>query len=76
MSLQTKGHLVNQGGIRGHSAGDIFPYIIVLVGNPEILIRYNVIGKGIKIGQLTWKTYKQAHASACRMLKACSQAGL
>lgn len=37
-------HLPNS-GVCGHSAGDIFPYIIVLVGKPDN-IKYHVIGQG------------------------------
>lgn len=29
----TKGHLANNGGIRGHSAGDVFPWIAMQVGH-------------------------------------------
>lgn len=32
--MNTKRHLSDNGGIRGHSAGDYFPYLVVGRGNP------------------------------------------
>jgi hypothetical protein len=29
----TSGHLASNGGIRGHSAGDILPFIVCMVGS-------------------------------------------
>lgn len=31
----TKGHLASNGGLRGHSVGESFPYIVVAQGNPN-----------------------------------------
>lgn len=44
----TKGHMSSSGGIRGHSAGDVFPYVIVLVGSFVSGFKYHVIGPGLK----------------------------
>jgi hypothetical protein len=44
MKTSTKGHMATQGGIRGHSAGDIFPYVIYIKGDDA----YQLIGNGIK----------------------------
>ena len=69
MNTQTKGHLVNQGGIRGHSAGDIFPYIIMLKGTLDNL-KYHVIGKG-RTPDYTFAhaTYEQAHSQAVELME-------
>lgn len=31
----TRGHLADNGGVRGHSAGDVFPFIIVGTGDDK-----------------------------------------
>lgn len=36
--MKTSGHLKSNGGIRGHSAGDIFPFIVLAVGKPDHLL--------------------------------------
>lgn len=60
----TSGHLAGvQGGIRGHSAGDIFPYIIMLKG-PLNNIKYHVIGNGYKIDDWPFATYAEAFSFA------------
>ena len=51
--MQTSGHLATNGGIRGHSAGDIFPYIIMLKGTEIGTLRYHLIGNGIPEGTFT-----------------------
>lgn len=33
----TRGHSAGNGGLRGHSCGDVFPYIIVACGHPDSL---------------------------------------
>lgn len=33
----TRGHCAGNGGLRGHSVGDIFPLIIVACGHPDSL---------------------------------------
>jgi len=37
MQAITAGHLSSNGGVRGHSAGDFFPYRVVIVGTMEAL---------------------------------------
>lgn len=48
MNSNTKGHMDISGGVRGHSAGEIFPYVIAIKGG-----EYHLIGGGIKFGVLT-----------------------
>ncbi|AHK11941.1 p10-like protein [Vibrio phage CHOED] len=35
--LATRGHLASNGGIRGHSAGATFPYVVFAYGTPTAL---------------------------------------
>lgn len=51
--MQTSGHLANSQGIRGHSAGDIFPYIIMLKGTEIGTLRYHLVGNGMREGLIT-----------------------
>ena len=53
----TKGHLADNGGLRGHSVGDTFPYIVVGVGNPFTHLRWKVRRPD---GQFFWKTFARA----------------
>lgn len=48
MSTLTKGHLSTNGGIRGHSAGDIFPYRIMIQGTFDALKYYVINPDGTK----------------------------
>lgn len=32
----TRGHLENNGGLRGHSVDKVFPYIVLAMGNPHL----------------------------------------
>lgn len=61
MTNLTKGHLAGSGGVRGHSAGDIFPYIIMIVGSFNTGFKYHVIGNGLIQGRLVWGSYEAAH---------------
>ena len=36
--MKTSGHLASNGGIRGHSAGDVFPFIVLAVGTYDNLL--------------------------------------
>jgi hypothetical protein len=36
--LNTKGHIATNGGIRGHSAGDAFPFTVVAKGASPIWV--------------------------------------
>lgn len=47
MRNQTAGHLANNGGIRGHSAGDIFPYVIMIKGSWKDGFSYHVTGQNV-----------------------------
>lgn len=42
MTTKTSGHLSNNGGIRGHSAGDFYPYRVMIQGTFDNL-KYHVI---------------------------------
>lgn len=66
MKSKTSGHLAVQGGIRGHSAGDIFPYIVMLKGMLNDL-KYIVIGNGLTGTPeelMTFNDYDTAHGMA------------
>lgn len=66
----TKPHLSNSGGIRGHSAGDIFPYIIVLVGSFVDGFNYYIVGQGRTVDtHLPLMSYTDAHEVAVHLLK-------
>lgn len=48
MKSITAGHLENNGGIRGHSAGLIFPYRIMAQGKPDDLTWWVINPQGSK----------------------------
>lgn len=60
--MNTKGHLLNNGGIRGHSAGDIFPYRIMLQGELHALKYWVINPQGHKL--YPYATAQGAHALA------------
>lgn len=62
----TKGHL-STGGVQSHSAGDIFPYTVVLVGD-AVDHDYHLIGGGLNIGDCKWGHYNAAHNYATQLL--------
>jgi len=33
--MQTKGHIQSNGGLRGHSVGEFFPFIVIGIGNKD-----------------------------------------
>lgn len=68
VNSHTKGHLQGSGGVRGHSAGDIFPYIIMVVGSFKLGFKYHLIGNGFKIGECKWANYAAAHGYARALL--------
>ena len=45
----TSGHLANNGGIAGHSAGDFFPYTVMLQGTPDNLKHWVINPDGTKL---------------------------
>ncbi len=68
MSALTSGHLASNMGIRGHSAGDIYPFRVMVQGTMDNL-RYHVIkpnGKKLGEGQYSsaaaYKVARLAHA--------------
>lgn len=38
----TKGHLESNGGLRGHSVGHSFPYVVIAKGNPNTDLKWFV----------------------------------
>tara|TARA_R110000744_G_scaffold43892_2_gene98124 strand:- start:2058 stop:2753 length:696 start_codon:yes stop_codon:yes gene_type:complete len=59
----TSGHLSNNGGLRGHSAGDIFPWRVLITGKIDALKYWIVNPMGAKI--LTpYPTYSAAYTEA------------
>ena len=48
MTDLTSGHLKNNGGLRGHSAGDIFPWRILITGTMDNLKYWIVNPSGTK----------------------------
>jgi len=62
--MNTSGHLSNNGGVRGHSAGDFFPWRVMVKGSDTL--RYIVINPDGSY-MSTWKTSK----AACEMARLC-----
>lgn len=59
----TKGHSASNGGLRGHSIGDVFPYIVVAQG-PFDALEWNVRGpNGLNVAE-GYATAKQAEEVA------------
>ena len=50
MSTTTSGHLSGNGGVRGHSAGEFFPFMIMAQGTPDALRHYVIKPNGEKLG--------------------------
>ena len=67
MSTLTSGHLADNGGLRGHSAGDIFPWRIMSQGTFADMTHWVISPQGNKMGQ-GFKTVSAAMRSA-RALK-------
>lgn len=56
----TRGHVQGNGGLRGHSVGDVFPYVIYAVGNPHGKLKWAVLTpQGVAIEAFT--NYGAAH---------------
>lgn len=64
MKTITSGHLNNNGGIRGHSAGEIFPFRVMAQGKLDALVWHVIKPNGEKLGRgqtnIT-SAYKVAH---------------
>jgi len=43
------------------TVGDIYPYVIVIVGSFIGGFKYHVIGRGWELGELVYGTYQAAH---------------
>lgn len=56
MLNKTSGHMATSGGIRGHSAGSVFPYVVYATGNINNL-RWHVLGNGVDTRTLTIDGY-------------------
>lgn len=64
-----KGGHLSTGGVQSHSAGDIFPYSVVLVGDVDPTGHdYHLVGGGFKIGDCKWGSYNAAHNYATQLL--------
>lgn len=50
MTTLTSGHLASNGGVRGHSAGDIFPFRLMGVGDFDNLKWYVIKPSGEQVG--------------------------
>lgn len=66
----TSGHLANNGGIRGHSAGAVFPFVLYMQGTFDAIGHWVLQPNGLRIGP--FKTHSQAEGLAAR-LKATGQ---
>ncbi|UNA01089.1 hypothetical protein Micant_00012 [Erwinia phage Micant] len=61
----TSGHLANNGGIRGHSAGPVFPFVIYAQGEFGALSYWILQPNGLRIGGFT--TWEKAEGFATRL---------
>ena len=59
----TSGHLSNNGGVRGHSAGDIFPWRILITGTFDNL-KYWIVNPAGKRSNTPYTSTKEAYAWA------------
>lgn len=58
----TKGHLASNGGLRGHSVGDTFPYIVFAKGHPDNLVWSVRCPNGESIGEYPTAEYAESIA--------------
>ena len=64
--MNTQGHLGSNGGLRGHSVGDIFPYIVFAEGKLDNL-KYKIrTPDGNIVGE--FNTFKDAENEAKQLL--------
>ena len=63
MSDSTSGHLTNNGGLRGHSAGDIFPWRVLITGTMDNL-KYWIVSPTGKKGAFPYDSYATAYRMA------------
>ena len=51
MSTTTSGHISSNGGVRGHSAGEFFPFIVMAQGTIDGLRWHVIKPNGEKLGK-------------------------
>ena len=56
----TSGHCANSMGVRGHSAGDIFPAVVMIKGSFELGFRYHVLNHPALDPRTGWGRYSTA----------------
>ena len=61
---QTAGHCANSMGVRGHSAGEIFPAVIMIKGCFATGFKYHVLNHPMVDERTGWKAYGSAHKIA------------
>jgi len=64
MSNQTIGHCANSMGVRGHSAGDIFPATIMIVGTFITGFEYHILNHPRLTKEYPYGNYEAAHMAA------------
>lgn len=63
MQTTTSGHLSTNGGIRGHSAGEIFPWRVLITG-PMDNLKYWVVNPAGRKCNEPYASYKAAYGMA------------
>ncbi len=61
--VQTQGHLKNNGGLRGHSVGEFFPFITMAQGTYDNMRWWVLNPQGQKVGQ-SWNSAVEAEQAA------------
>lgn len=64
MNNQTIGHMAGSMGVRGHSAGTIFPAVIMIKGNPFGVLSYHVVNHPFVDADATYHSYHIAEQIA------------
>lgn len=64
MDSQTVGHRQDSMGVRGHSAGDIFPSVIMIKGNPFGAVQYHIINHPRLNAEYGYHNFHAAHMAA------------
>jgi len=71
--MKTLGHLANNGGVRGHSVGEFFPFIVVAKGAPDDL-RWHVQSPNGNCTKEGYYNVSKAHNAARAYFKQWSAA--
>lgn len=61
----TKGHVAGNGGLRGHSCGEVFPFVVYQRGTPDDLYHWVLQPNGLRIGP--FREYDKAENLAMRL---------